>query len=313
MRQKITLAGRNPGNVRLYDAMLGREGPAGSPVREDDDGSMAAFDGPKLKIRRARHHIEDARSQIGAFLARQPYRVQIETDPDPAYQRLTLQSLEPLPDEIPLVVGDAIHNLRSALDHLAGDLVRLNNKSDKKVSWPTSRDKASLQKRIKETKMNRASDDVLKMIRGLAPYPGGNDGLIALHDMDIVDKHQIIVPISQVPRNAFHTFISEGTTITFVFSTDYSTELLTAGDTLHKFLKIPQLKEGSERVASFDIAFADFTLFAGEPVSPWLGQVANYVEQVVETLEALCLRGERPKPPPPIQRRDNTSGLLKIS
>jgi hypothetical protein len=98
---------------------------------------MKPFDGPKLKVRRAEYHISDLHTRIDTFLARDPYRIVLEDDPETGKPAWFVRITEDLSDDIPLVIGDAVHNLRSALDLLACDLVRLiPGKSDQGVAFP---------------------------------------------------------------------------------------------------------------------------------------------------------------------------------
>jgi hypothetical protein len=48
---------------------------------------------------------------------------------------------------------------------------------------------------VKRRKLTRAGPEVIKILAGLKPWKGGNPLLRAIHDMDILDKHQALVPI----------------------------------------------------------------------------------------------------------------------
>jgi hypothetical protein len=81
--------------------------------------------GIRLKIERAKKHIRDLDTAIQAFVLNKPYRLEVKPHPIAEIQHTTLYvaEIKPVPQEISLIVGDAIHNLRSALDHLAWQLV----------------------------------------------------------------------------------------------------------------------------------------------------------------------------------------------
>lgn len=102
----------------------------------------------------------------------------------------------PFPASVPLGLGDAIHNLRTALDLLAGDIVRLNGKSAADVYFPFCENADFLDQMIKRRKFHRASPEAVDLLKSMAPYKGGNTLLRALHDLDVMDKHQLIVPVS---------------------------------------------------------------------------------------------------------------------
>src|SRR5918995_3001656 len=81
--------------------------------------------GVRLKIERARKHIRDLETETSAYLNSSPHPYQLRAEDDPATgdEVYRVRVLFPIPESIPLIVGDAVHNLRSALDHLAWQLV----------------------------------------------------------------------------------------------------------------------------------------------------------------------------------------------
>src|SRR3990172_11409377 len=86
--------------------------------------SVDVFVGPSLKIRRAQRHIAELEECIQAFLRAGPYSVQVEEDAASGSHLLKVATLHTLPEEIPLIIGDAANNLRSALDILISGYIR---------------------------------------------------------------------------------------------------------------------------------------------------------------------------------------------
>lgn len=76
-----------------------------------------------LKIKRAQEHVADLERELRSFLERGPYKVGAKQDPHTRKLIYYVASAEPIPDSVPLVAGDAIQNLMSALDHLAYQIV----------------------------------------------------------------------------------------------------------------------------------------------------------------------------------------------
>jgi hypothetical protein len=131
------------------------------------------------------------------------FRAQIRFDP-------------PLPDAVPLLIGDAVHNLRSALDHLACAL------ADLKVPTTSETGHAGIEFpiHISEHDFNAKGAGRIKRlppsaqdeIKSLQPYHAGDNArhqfLWALHRLDIIDKHRRIsvlggrysVPDSFIPQ-----------------------------------------------------------------------------------------------------------------
>jgi hypothetical protein len=161
--------------------------------------AIAPFDSARLKIARARKHHLELVAEIAAYFSRRPIRLVAEKAPNfPAHldtHAWTVRISEAAPEAIPAIVGDIIHNLRTALDLLACDLVRLNNGSTSGVYFPFSERAEDLQLMIKNKHFNRAGHEAVKMVKELKPYKGGNLSLRAIHDIDIIDKHKILVPV----------------------------------------------------------------------------------------------------------------------
>jgi len=54
---------------------------------------MNPFDGPRLKIQRAKRHLADVQSEIELFLNRRPYRLIVEADANPNFQRVVMRQV----------------------------------------------------------------------------------------------------------------------------------------------------------------------------------------------------------------------------
>src|SRR5215471_17857179 len=80
------------------------------------DESIAAI---RLKIERAKEHLRDLQSAVSAFLATKPYKVDVKRDVDTRKLIYFVSSVTATPAALPVITGDVLQNLRSALDHLA--------------------------------------------------------------------------------------------------------------------------------------------------------------------------------------------------
>src|SRR4051794_37203940 len=80
----------------------------------------------KLKVERAKEHIRNLESAVQAFRDTDPYGFRIEDDLQTGDKIYRIEIRRQTPDAFSLIVGDAVHNLRSALDHLARQLVIAN-------------------------------------------------------------------------------------------------------------------------------------------------------------------------------------------
>ncbi len=159
------------------------------------DHALPPFDAPKLKISRANKHIADVRAARDDYFASNPITIKIcdwpEVSQDVVVWRFRVAK-EP-PHTISLAIGDAIHNLRSALDVAICDAARFREKSTKGVYFPFAESESGLTEIMKRKPVARAGPAVVDLIRELKPYRGGNVGLRHLHEFDLQDKHVMIV------------------------------------------------------------------------------------------------------------------------
>ena len=94
------------------------------------------------------------------------------------------------------MIGDAVHNLRASLDLIVCNSVRINGKSANKVYFPFCEGQNRLKKTIVEMRLsNRAGADLEASLRSIEPYKAGNILLRAIHDLDIFDKHDALLPV----------------------------------------------------------------------------------------------------------------------
>lgn len=278
---------------------------------------MDPFRASRLKVKRAKRHISDLDAAVRTYVANEPHRFYIEHNPElarraafnlsaPATSALILYITTPPPCELPLIIGDAIHNLRAALDLLACSLVRLNGRSDKNVYFPFSeRGGKDFERMIKKRNINRAAPDVVDIIRSLEPYKGGNEALRAIHDLDITDKHVTIVPtlyLTAVPRIIVDSRVVEDSFVhplkkKNVIAAFAVSSMVMVDDGVvarGRLVRPDNIDEDYNPKLSIDIRFAKGQPFAGESVVPTLYDLAKRVDGIVQTFETHCLGKQAP-------------------
>jgi hypothetical protein len=166
---------------------------------------MPTLDGAQLKLARATRHLDELRDVVRKYLDSGPYRV-LRREDDSGDLVYSLQIVEAIPAEWGAVVGDAVHNLRSALDLLAWQLVKSGGVQPTKVTFfPISRTSTDFEHALKRC-LRGAPPSALRFVRRLRPYSGGNDKLVRLHTLDIVDKHRVILIVGAAHRNVVLNF-----------------------------------------------------------------------------------------------------------
>src|SRR3954447_18888315 len=78
-----------------------------------------SLDGPWAKVDRAAEHLRALDLGCKVFLHTKPYYVAAEFDAEAERHAILLRVREPVPIVLSVIVGDFLHDLRSALDQAA--------------------------------------------------------------------------------------------------------------------------------------------------------------------------------------------------
>jgi hypothetical protein len=78
-----------------------------------------------LKMQRAQKHFEELEDAVQTFLRSYPYTAVHEEDVEPHHYVARLKVIREPPPELSPIIGDIIHNGRSALDHLVWLLIKM--------------------------------------------------------------------------------------------------------------------------------------------------------------------------------------------
>ncbi len=92
-----------------------------------------------LKVKWAKQQIDNLGNARIAFLGTNPYFGVPKFNPETNRTQFILKNVPEIPAEIPLLLGDAAHNLRTALDHLACELARSTGLPIPRFTFPSAR------------------------------------------------------------------------------------------------------------------------------------------------------------------------------
>lgn len=165
-----------------------------------------SLDGTRLKLERAKDHLRDFEAATQRFFQTNPYEIVVQDNTHADQRQHVVVRADPLPASLSLILGDAIHNLRSALDHLIWQLVIANGgKPNRNTGFPIWDTKAKY-KAGRPGNAQGISQSALKVLYGLKPYKGGNSPLWTLHQLDITDKHRLLLAVFAAHRNVIIDF-----------------------------------------------------------------------------------------------------------
>ena len=149
-----------------------------------------------LKIEWAHKHINDLHSALDAFIATNPYVVSEKRNPQTGEHIYYAAKVTPVPPRILLITGDILQNIRSSLDYLVNALVRANGGTPNEFTGfpifkniPTTKE----QKDAFARKVKGMRQEAVDIIERAKPYKGGNSPLWRLHDLNVRDKHRLLL------------------------------------------------------------------------------------------------------------------------
>lgn len=250
-----------------------------------------SFQGAYLKIARAKHHRQLLQRALRRFRDRYPYRTDTKFDADSgenvSYIHIPRQ---PLP-EWGLIIGDAVHNLRSALDHAVWQLAWRQGTptNERTIQFPIC-DTADDFRAQGANMIAELSWQAREHIAKLQPYQkfdrDRDRALRLLRDLDNTDKHRLMHLVMMKSMGA-GVVAPPGVSIEFIAD---ATGPLEDGDILGRWRAITDTGESVRLDLSpgfmVETAFASGGLAPGRIVTGVLASLEHQVRKVIVGLEA---------------------------
>ena len=158
-----------------------------------------SLDGMKTKILRADETIASLEAASRAFLT-EHYRIAGSVDADARAYVFSAFGETDLPPRFAVLAGEVIHHLRSCLDHVVTQLVSVEGGTpDHRTEFPICRTPETFEVAKRRGKVQGVSATALSKIEAAQPYHAdpnlSNSTLLVLHELDIVDKHRLVLVV----------------------------------------------------------------------------------------------------------------------
>jgi hypothetical protein len=259
------------------------------------------FDSAWLKLERASKHIDDLATELDAFWATEPYEIELTESRESKSAAYRIARMQALPESLALITGDAAHNIRSALDHFACAAVPRPDRATTFPVWraETGRTPTADQWRKKVVRvLDGASPGLITALLSLEVWETGRDSFLwAVHELDRLDKHRLLISIATVnTRIGFHGESYQLTTVKKFGGFALDQPLLlerTEWVPLTPGTMLLDLRDGLDldaRHVTFDVdvALAEPELLKGQPVVAQLRLLATRAEICLRELAALA-------------------------
>ena len=246
---------------------------------------MATFDEiartPRLKIERAKYHVNDLSGKINAYLAQKPYTLVFVRMKNSNRATPMLKSQIAIPPEFSLIIGDAVHNLRAALDHVIWQMIGHLATRPENVQYPFPTKPVSedgFRSAIVGREIQRAGEHVVKTIISLNAQPGGDKLIYGVHTLDIADKHKLIVTTAETAMLDRRWSIPDNPAISVNWIG--ATWTRTASD------EVPDgwIEEQAKVQPTFFISFGDGEPFISQEIISALQNMVNRISRAVNSL-----------------------------
>jgi hypothetical protein len=150
------------------------------------------------KLDRAKEHIAQYLSLANEFRGSDPYTVREKKDATGAKKPYTF--VKPVPHRVICAAGDAIHNLRSSLDHVASALALRANFSEDRlrdVHFTIRKRRKDFNRAVAERIVSDIHPRWPDFLRRIEPYQGGHGSdLQRVSALDNVDKHRDLLGVA---------------------------------------------------------------------------------------------------------------------
>ena len=270
------------------------------------------FTGVRIKVERAKEHFRDLQARYERFLEAKPYRAirDDESHTGGLVWRVEVSEQPPLYGSA--IAGDCVHNLRSSLDLLVCEMVRAEGNPIKDhTGFPVYKSADAYANVLKSRdfgKVKGAPKCAVDLIMKAKPYEGANNPFGRLHQLDIADKHKLLVPVGMAHVHTVNTYTLADVLDAYPDATTINLSEIPSAESIGIVapkLTFP-LEDGAEiyRISStlredpiaqmnmnpefrFEVAFGEVEVVEGEPIIPTLHQLIQFVEGFVELFPPL--------------------------
>jgi hypothetical protein len=251
------------------------------------------------KIGRARKLADDLEAEISAFWDTRPCELEKVPSQSTGEGSFRVKRMRAVPDSLPLIMGDAAHNLRSALDHFAWAAVSAQDRGTRTYFPVWGRTAAPGPGDWREQvcrQLKGAPARLIEAVAKLEAWETGRDSLLwAIHELDRIDKHRLLLSVAfAVTGIGLHGDSYELAVVKKYSGMDQS------GPLMLELRQWTVVEEGAVLFGSpADLAATDATFFFGvtlsepamlrdKPAVTWLRLLADRAETVITDLACLA-------------------------
>jgi len=173
------------------------------PMKINLAATPRKLDGARLKLKRAKEHIDGLHFLVRQFCETGVHLITVERDAETSHEALKIAPAKTVPPDFSLILGDAVRNLACALDLAWFELTAADSPPKSKINFPIYPGRPHLEEFLGKRKEQASVVAVSrKLLDEIQPYNGENgDAIYSIHHLDIADKHRLLIPQVQIGRD----------------------------------------------------------------------------------------------------------------
>ncbi len=273
----------------------------------------ASLSSCRAKLRQARVHRVGLASQIEQYFAITSNRPILSAELEPTgvchiFRIVSVPQVAELQETVAIIVGDCVHNIRSALDHLVFQLACVNKNGKvefpHRVQFPIVDTAVAYAKEAKKW-LSEVRKDHQTAIESYQPYHGGAGRpdswsgpyihqLALLQQLSNWDKHRLLNPVLIIPAGAeIRLPLGIGLNLPEIISLgDFqrSSPFRNAGERLEIGVEIYRGKllgaDVPSTIPNAGYVIPHIALEEKRPIAPTLERLENYVDLILNDFQA---------------------------
>lgn len=277
---------------------------------------MRMFDWSRLcaKVERAERHLKNLQTEWDKYRAH-AYLIRSKDDLNTSERIWYLAHTYPIPPEMSLIAGDAVHCLRCCLDQVIYHLVAVCTAGQgpfDQLYFPTGKDSAHFATRLNAASKYRVKNsgqviqrlrpEAITAIQAFEPFEGGSGALLRhVNSLDIIDKHHLLLTVAlSNPTHSMPPSVIERYKLGLGLKDEYTPAqeaLIFQTDSLSSFpldaggelARVPIADVNENMNFTFALAFGELKAVAGKPIIQTLFQASCLIRDMIRKLDGLRL------------------------
>lgn len=247
------------------------------------------------KFDRSQEHLKHAEQIAQWWLKTKPYTFQEQVREETGVREVSIVLKTPLPERLPVVLGDAIQNLRNSLDHIVVALATSNSggylmpKVEGDLAFPITTRRRYFRDARQRGRLGCVPPRAQAVIQSVQPYRRGKGEAFSEHllwvlqELSNIDKHRRL-PILACSLGSFATKADQEFTVDGI-------ETLIGGTFKERAVILRWSPPDAEVPVDFEkialeIAFGKGTPTPGMHVGPLVRQTSDLVQRLLAALSA---------------------------